>query len=82
LKTIDIEGAQLSCVAFSPDNKTLFVASGSGPITAWDVESGAKSRSFSEPGDGVAQVVVSCDGRLLAGDIPSPPDSGAPGGTV
>jgi WD40 repeat protein/tetratricopeptide (TPR) repeat protein len=57
---------QVEDVAFSPDGKTLALASNGGTVQLWDVSTGKLLETLKGHSSGVAAVVFSPDGRTLA----------------
>lgn len=52
-------------VLFSPDSKLLFSAGNDGTIRQWDVASGTERLQLNGGADGVSQLALSPDGKLL-----------------
>jgi len=59
------EANLISCLAFSPDGKTLASGDGMKSVCLWDLASGRVVRKLEGPGD-VNGIAFSPDGRLLA----------------
>ena len=59
--------AQISAVAFSPDNGMLLSASGDGVVILWRISSGRVVRRFAFEGGSVLAVAFSRNGRILFG---------------
>ncbi|RKU28922.1 hypothetical protein C6499_09580 [Candidatus Poribacteria bacterium] len=56
----------ITCLAFSPDGKTI--ASGSvSEIRLWDIESGRQLHVLTEPSGGITGLAFSPDGKILVG---------------
>jgi WD40 repeat protein/serine/threonine protein kinase len=55
-----------SCVAFSPDGKTLAGACADGSLRLWDTEPGREDHRFASPPRAVSGMAFSKDGTLLA----------------
>ncbi len=66
-------GANIKCLAFTPDSRRLIVAGGQygqgGDVSVWDATTGLTIRSIEGPANGVAAMSVSRDGNsvVLAG---------------
>jgi WD40 repeat protein len=68
--TLNGEGRVISCVAFSPDGKTLASCGEVGWIALWDVNRLTKSRTLSGPDKTrIYAITFSPDGKRLAGGM-------------
>jgi WD40 repeat protein len=66
LKTFVDEGTgQIDVVTFSPDGKYAAAGSQDGKIRLWDVQSGAKIRTFTGHSDEISGLAFSPDGRKI-----------------
>lgn len=66
LKTFVEEGSgQVDAVAFSPDGKYALAGSQDGKIRLWDVQSGARVRTFAGHSDEISGLAFSPDGKRI-----------------
>lgn len=56
----------VNAVAFSPDSKVVFTASGDGTVRAWDVTTGEPTAQLESDGGPVVSLAVSHDGNVVA----------------
>ncbi|KJZ70285.1 hypothetical protein HIM_10329 [Hirsutella minnesotensis 3608] len=65
-QTLEGHGGWVRAVAFSPDGKTLAVASHERTVRLWDPATGAHRQTLEGHGDSVTAVAFSPDGKTLA----------------
>jgi WD40 repeat protein len=66
----------VTCLAFSPDGKSLASGSNDGTLRLWDVESGKELRQFGDALDRLSCVAFTPDGKSLVGGNQHPEQRG------
>ncbi len=63
----------LTCVAFSPDGRTLVTGDNGQTVRLWELATGRERHCFSDHGSPVYNVIFSPDGKLVASGGPDAP---------